>query len=265
MEAWREELYHHGILGQKWGARNGPPYPLGEGEHSAAEKRKNGGLLKRMRDRRLAKKRKKKRAQALEKARAARKANLEAKKRKEEHDANKQKVLQSGKASEVMKYKGEMTNQELQQVLSRLDMEQRLGQYSAKEVKSGMDKVEAVIGKVSKGIDIADKTLSSYNKAAKIINSVAGTKLPKLEEPKKLSWDEKNKQEINRKLKIQSEEAEYDFAQKKAAKDLEMKQKAREAEENYQRYLAWLEEESDNIRHGQSVVEALDLSQLVLG
>ena len=23
------ELYHHGILGQRWGHRNGPPYPLG--------------------------------------------------------------------------------------------------------------------------------------------------------------------------------------------------------------------------------------------
>lgn len=23
------ELYHHGILGQKWGIQNGPPYPLG--------------------------------------------------------------------------------------------------------------------------------------------------------------------------------------------------------------------------------------------
>ena len=22
------ELYHHGIKGQKWGVRNGPPYPL---------------------------------------------------------------------------------------------------------------------------------------------------------------------------------------------------------------------------------------------
>jgi len=33
------ELYHHGILGQKWGDRNGPPYPLGSGDHSTKEKK----------------------------------------------------------------------------------------------------------------------------------------------------------------------------------------------------------------------------------
>lgn len=45
-----DELYHHGIPGQKWGERNGPPYPLKPGAHSAAEK-KHGGLLQKWHDR----------------------------------------------------------------------------------------------------------------------------------------------------------------------------------------------------------------------
>lgn len=34
-----DELYHHGIKGQKWGKRNGPPYPLGVSDHSASERK----------------------------------------------------------------------------------------------------------------------------------------------------------------------------------------------------------------------------------
>lgn len=36
-------LSHHGILGQKWGKKNGPPYPLDPSDHSAAEKKANNG------------------------------------------------------------------------------------------------------------------------------------------------------------------------------------------------------------------------------
>ena len=32
-----KELKHHGIKGQKWGDRNGPPYPLNPSSHSKAE------------------------------------------------------------------------------------------------------------------------------------------------------------------------------------------------------------------------------------
>ncbi len=39
MQGYKYELYHHGILGQRWGKKNGPPYPLGAGDHSASERK----------------------------------------------------------------------------------------------------------------------------------------------------------------------------------------------------------------------------------
>lgn len=33
------DMQHHGILGQKWGKKNGPPYPLGGGDYTQSERK----------------------------------------------------------------------------------------------------------------------------------------------------------------------------------------------------------------------------------
>lgn len=39
MNPYSTELCHHGILGQRWGKKNGPPYPLDAEDHSSSEKK----------------------------------------------------------------------------------------------------------------------------------------------------------------------------------------------------------------------------------
>lgn len=41
-------LIHHGINGQKWGVRNGPPYPLDQDDLSPAERKADTGDIKRV-------------------------------------------------------------------------------------------------------------------------------------------------------------------------------------------------------------------------
>lgn len=41
-----DEIYHHGIKGQKWGVKNGPPYPLSEGRSGKVDNSVGGVKIK---------------------------------------------------------------------------------------------------------------------------------------------------------------------------------------------------------------------------
>ena len=161
-------LSHHGILGQKWGHKNGPPYPLDAKDHSSSEKK--AGWIKSLKAKSEAKKKEKTQKANLEKAR---KAKIEKKKQeqlKAEYEADKQKVLQSGKASEVLKYKGQMTNKELMDAVQRIEWEKKLSALSAQEVKSNWDKMDNLMDKVGKVTGYVNKGVDAYNAINKALN-----------------------------------------------------------------------------------------------
>lgn len=147
-----DELYHYGVLGMKWGVRRDRSKP---------------GYFKR-------KKLKKQRLNNLEKARQARVA-------KREHEAAKQKALKIGNATEVLKYKNELTYKELTDAYNRINVETNLKNISAKEIASGKSRVDRMLDTAVKVQDIVDKGTKAYNTIAKINNSLNDDKLPILD------------------------------------------------------------------------------------
>lgn len=162
-----DELTHHGIKGMKWGVRRSPAQ-LG---HKPSSKKKTGGSLS---ERIAAKKKLKAKQKAAEVARKA-------KQDKEEFEAEKKKAIESGTAADVLKFKGKLTNQELNTAVGRLNMESQLSQLNSKTVKTGMDKMEEAANKIDRIRGAAEKGISAWNTFAKVYNSLSPNDLPTLD------------------------------------------------------------------------------------
>ena len=134
---YNNELYHHGRLGQKWGVKNGPPYPL------------TGRGLSAYRQRRKAKK-----AEKL--AKKQEQAETEEEKA-ERREADKKRALKEGKATDLLPYMHELSTNEIQNALNRIQWEEKLLDQAFKESESeqGWASINAVMKKVG---DVKDWT-----------------------------------------------------------------------------------------------------------
>lgn len=147
-------------------------YPLGSGDRPyqkfEGSRNKSGGISGYIKTRR---------AKKIEEQRQ--KKRLEDEQKKRQHDADKERVLREGSATEVMKYQGELTNQELQNAFTRLNLEAQLRGLSQKEIKSAMDKVDNVMKTIKTGTEWAKIGTETYNTFAAIYNATPeGQKKP---------------------------------------------------------------------------------------
>lgn len=148
MEYYDTYLQHHGILGQKWGKKNGPPYPLSESRKSKKEKQE---------------------------------AKKDAYKVKD--DGTKETAMNSGDAELVKKYAKDMTPDELNYALRKIDLMEKLN--SKTPSNEAFKKIEAATRKVDTINRAANTGLNAYNNAATISNIVFGTDLPHTSEIEK--------------------------------------------------------------------------------
>lgn len=172
------QLQHSGILGQKWGQRNGPPYPLKPSAHSAAEKKamKSSGN----RGSSIAK----------YKAKVAKKAQIEAvkkaeKQKKSEEKKNaqsaklKEKILKSRSVAKVYKHADLFSDQELQQLKNRFTLENDIKKLKNSDFtqkgKDFIDKVGMAGDTLNKVANVIENGSRTYNNVAKVMNSLYGS------------------------------------------------------------------------------------------
>lgn len=144
------DISHHGTDGQKWGIRNGPPYPLTREGRAAIRKQ------------RAEKK-------AAKKAEAERKLQLKKEKEEVAFKAKKEKMIMGASASEIMKHRGEWTNEELKRIADRLELEIKISSKIPKK-KAVYDTLEK-FNKYTKLASSFTKDVSSiYSNILKIYN-----------------------------------------------------------------------------------------------
>ena len=132
------ELYHHGILGQKWGIRRFQPYQPGAkvkgGKEvgKATKVKQRGSIIEHFKAKQAAHKK----SAAVKKAQATRKANTD-------FEAAKKKAIESGTAEDLAKFKGKLTNEEYGRAFMRLQNEKKLADMVAANQKSVWDTIDS--------------------------------------------------------------------------------------------------------------------------
>lgn len=164
MEYTPDDLMHFGIKGMKWGIRRFQPYQKGERVKGGKEvgiatkvkqRPSSGNIIERYK----AHKTKQKRAAALKKAQATRKANAD-------FEAEKKRAIESGTVEDLAKFKGKLTNEEYNRAFMRLQNEQKVAalvQANQKTVWDKVDKGMEIVARVSKYANVVTTAKNNFD------------------------------------------------------------------------------------------------------
>lgn len=184
------ELYHHGILGMRWGIRRFQPYSVTGPRRSGKEGKEIGAAARSGNNSSapsLSTSQRKAKIKAIRKETAKReKAEYAVQKKEEraeqrrvktraEFEKEKHKVLMSGNYQEILnfndKHRGEITTNELREAINRINAENDLKKM-APRVKTGKEKLKDLSDVINSTANIGESGVRLYNVGAGIYNTL---------------------------------------------------------------------------------------------
>lgn len=199
-----EELYHHGIKGQKWGIRRFQN-PDGTWKFAGKKRRRLSADAQARADRKteiknlksksdldtakasykVTKERNKQAVKAAKadtasigkKIKGSVKDQIEKKKaQKKEETADE--IIRSGDLNKVIKNKDKLTNEQLNDAIRRMELEQKLSDVDAKKKQSGVDAYKRFADTVGTTANMTSNGITIYNNVAKVLNAFTDKELP---------------------------------------------------------------------------------------
>lgn len=152
------ELYHHGIKGQEWGDRNGPPYPLDSSPQKQAAKKKKVGLVQKIKN--------KKKGKQLKKAREE----------KKKFNEQKEQLIKSGDVDAIKKYQVNLSDEELARAVSRAQLTIQLETLNNTKTLNAVNKGKSYLESIASTANTVSSIAQSVGNVKKVVDQFSGTK-----------------------------------------------------------------------------------------